>query len=94
MTTTSSKFFDEIAKLMTNATGAAQGVRKEIDGLVQSQVERVLGNMQVVRREEFEVVRDMAQKAREENDRLAARIADLEAKLAPAGPATDSRTGD
>jgi len=93
MTTTSSKFFDEIAKLMTNATGPAQGVRKEIDSLVQSQVERVLGNMQVVRREEFDVVRDMAQKAREENDRLAARVAELESKLAPA-PASDQRTGD
>lgn len=80
MTTTSSRFFDEIAKLMTNATGAAQGVRKEIDSLVQSQVERVLGNMQLVRRDEFEVVRDMAQKAREENDKLAARIAELEGR--------------
>jgi BMFP domain-containing protein YqiC len=94
MTTTSSKFFDEIAKLMTNATGAAQGVRKEIDSLVQSQVERVLGNMQLVRREEFDVVRDLAQKAREENDRLSARIAELEAKLAPAPSSSDQRTGD
>lgn len=82
MTTTSSRFFDEIAKLMTSATGAAQGVRKELDSLVQSQVERVLGNMQVVRREEFDVVRDMAQKARDENDKLAARIAELESKIA------------
>lgn len=67
---------------MTSATGAAQGVRKELDSLVQSQVERVLGNMQVVRREEFDVVRDMAQKARDENDKLAARIAELESKIA------------
>mgnify|MGYP003525912622 CR=1 FL=1 len=98
MTTTSSKFFDEIAKLMTNATGAAQGVRKEIDSLVQSQVERVLGNMQLVRRDEFDVVRDMAQKARDENDKLAARITELESKLAASAPAatnpSDSRTGD
>ena len=85
MTSTSSRFFDEIAKLMTNATGAAQGVRKEIDSLVQSQVERVLANMQLVRREEFDVVRDMAQKARDENDKLAARIADLESKLSGGG---------
>ena len=83
MTTTSSRFFDELAKLMTNAAGAAQGVRKEIDTLVQGQVERVLNNLDVVKREEFEAVRAMAQKAREENDRLAARIAELEAKLAP-----------
>jgi hypothetical protein len=93
MTTTSSKFFDEIAKMMTSATGAAQGVRKEIDSLVQSQIERVLGNMQLVRRDEFDVVRDMAQKAREENDRLAARLAELESKFTPP-PASDQRTGD
>jgi BMFP domain-containing protein YqiC len=83
MTATSSRFFDEIAKLMTNATGAAQGVRKEVDGLVQSQVERVLNNMNVVKREDFEVVRDMAEKARLENERLEKRIVELEAKLTP-----------
>jgi BMFP domain-containing protein YqiC len=82
MNTTSSRFFDELAKLMTSATGAAQGVRKEVDGLVQSQVERVLNNMNMVKREEFDVVRDMAEKARSENERLEKRIAELEAKLA------------
>ena len=83
MTATSSRFFDEIAKLMTNATGAAQGVRKEVDGLVQTQVERVLNNLEVVKREEFDVVRDMAEKARQENEILAKRLAELEAKLTP-----------
>ena len=86
MTTTSSRFFDELAKLMTNAAGAAQGVRREIDTLVQSQVERVLHNVDVVKREEFEAVRAMAQKAREENDALALRLADLERRLAAAPP--------
>jgi hypothetical protein len=81
MTTTSSRFFDELAKLMTNAAGAAQGVRRELDTLVQSQVERVLNNLDVVKREEFEAVRAMAQKAREENEALSARIAALESKL-------------
>jgi BMFP domain-containing protein YqiC len=81
MTATSSKFFDELAKLMTSATGAAQGVRKEVDGLVQSQVERVLNNMNMVKREEFDVVRDMAEKARQENERLEKRLAELESKL-------------
>jgi hypothetical protein len=81
MTTTSSKFFDELAKLMTNAAGAAQGVRRELDALVQSQVERVINNLELVKREEFDVVRDMASKAREENDRLAQRIAELESRL-------------
>lgn len=81
MTTTSSRFFDELAKLMTNAAGAAQGVRREIDSLVQAQVERVLNNLDIVKRDDFEAVKAMAQKAREENDALARRIADLESKL-------------
>ncbi len=81
MAATSSRFFDELAKLMTNAAGAAQGVRKEVDTLVQTQVERVLNNINVVKREEFDVVREMAEKAREQNDKLEARIAELEAKL-------------
>ena len=81
MTTTSSRFFDELAKLMTNATGAAQGARKEVDTLVQAQVERVLNNLELVKREELDVVKDMALKAREENEMLAKRLAELEAKL-------------
>jgi BMFP domain-containing protein YqiC len=81
MTATSSKFFDELAKLMTNASSAAQGVRKEVDGMVQSQVERVLNNLNVVKREEFDVVREMASKARQENEALAIRIAELESRL-------------
>lgn len=90
MTTTSSRFFDELAKLMTNAAGAAQGVRREIDTLVKAQVERVLNDAGVVRREDFDVVREMAQKAREENERLARRVAELEAKLG-AGTATETQ---
>jgi BMFP domain-containing protein YqiC len=86
MTATSTRFFDEIAKLMTNATGAAQGVRKEVDGLVQAQVERVLNNLNMVKREEFDVVRDMAEKARSENERLEKRIVELESKLQPGTP--------
>ena len=82
-TPNSSRFFDELAKLMTSATGAAQGVRKEVDGLVQTQVERVLNNLNIVKREEFDVVRDMAEKARMENEKLSERLAALEAKLAP-----------
>ncbi|MBK1867461.1 accessory factor UbiK family protein [Aestuariivirga sp. YIM B02566] len=92
MTTTSSRFFDELAKLATNAAGAAQGVRREIDTLVKAQVERVLNDVGVVKREDFEVVREMAQKAREENDRLHERIAVLEARLGivpPAAPTSE-----
>ena len=91
MTTTQSRFFDELAKLMTNAAGAAQGVRREIDTLVQSQVERVLTNLDVVKREDFEAVKAMAIKAREENDVLAKRIADLESKFA--GSSAESPVG-
>lgn len=90
MTTTQTRFFDELAKLMTNAAGAAQGVRREVDTLVQSQMERVLNNMELVKREEFEAVKTMAAKAREENEALHARIAALEAKLGGGG-ASDQR---
>ena len=82
MVTTNSKFFDELAKLMGNAASAAQGVRKEVDTLVQNQVERVLNNLNVVKREEFDVVKEMAEKARTENDALAQRIAVLESQIA------------
>ncbi len=91
MTTTQTRFFDELAKLMTNAAGAAQGVRREIDTLVQAQMERILNNMELVKREEFEAVKAMAQKAREENDALAARLQALEAKLGGGQSASDSR---
>ena len=84
MTTTSSRFFDELAKLATNAAGAAQGIRREIDTLVKAQVERVLNDVGVVKREDFE-------KAREENDRLHERIAVLEARLGVASPASEKQ---
>jgi BMFP domain-containing protein YqiC len=90
MTTTQTRFFDELAKLMTNAAGAAQGLRREVDTLVHSQMERVLNNMELVKRDEFEAVKAMAAKAREENEALSARIAALESKLGAAG-ASDSR---
>ena len=83
MTTTSSRFFDELAKLMGNAAGAAQGLRREIDQLVKAQVERVLGDLDVVQREEFEAVREMAQRAREENEQLKARLDELKAGNRP-----------
>jgi BMFP domain-containing protein YqiC len=83
MTTTSSRFFDELAKLMTNAAGAAQSARKEFDSFVRSQIERAMSGMEVVQREEFEAVKEMAAKAREENERLARRLAELEGRIAP-----------
>lgn len=75
------QFFDELAKIMTNAAGAAQGVSKEVEGLFRSQGEKMLNEMDLVSREEFEAVKEMAAKAREENDQLQARIEELEKKL-------------
>ena len=86
MTTTSSRFFDEIAKLMNSAAGAAQGVRREVDTLVKAQVERVLNELNVVQREEFEAVKEMAARAREENDRLRARLDEVDAMLRGQSP--------
>ncbi len=94
MTTTQTRFFDELAKLMTNAAGAAQGVRRELDTLIQAQMERVLNNMQLVKREEFEAVKAMAQKAREENDALAQRIAVLESRPAQPGESPSDNRAD
>lgn len=72
---------DGLSRLMTDAVGVAQGVKKEADGVMKAQIERILRDVDVVTREEFEMVRDMAAAARDENERLAARIAALEAKL-------------
>lgn len=82
MTQTTGRFFDELGKFITDAAGAADGVRKEIEGIVRAQAERVLNGLDVVQREEFEAVKAMAQKAREENERLNQRVAALEAALA------------
>ncbi|MBB3933129.1 hypothetical protein GGR25_004193 [Kaistia hirudinis] len=76
------RMFDDFAKLMTDAAGIAQGVRREAETAMKHQAERFLGDMDFVKREEFEIVREMAQKARIENEALAARVAELEAKLA------------
>lgn len=82
MTQTTNKLFDDFAKLMTDAAGAAEGVRRETETLMRAQIEKFLRDMNVVTREDFEVVREMAQKARQENEALAARVAALEAQLA------------
>jgi len=82
MTQTTGRFFDELGKLLTDAAGAADGVRKEVESVVRAQAERVLRELDVVQREEFEAVKAMAQKAREENELLKERIAALEAKAA------------
>ena len=81
MTQTSNRFFDEMARLVNDATGAAQGFKREIDTVFKHQAEKFLNDMDLVKREEFEAVKEMVRIAREENDALKARIAALEAKL-------------
>jgi hypothetical protein len=78
---TQSAFFDELARLMTDAAGAADGVRREADTAFRSVLQRLLADMEIVPREEFDAVRDMARAAREENEALKARIEALEARL-------------
>ncbi len=81
MTQTSNRLLDEFAKLMTDAAGAAQGFRREAETVMQAQAEKMLEKLDVVKREEFEAVRAMAEKARAENELLSERIAQLEARL-------------
>jgi BMFP domain-containing protein YqiC len=88
MTQTSNRFFDEVARLMNDAAGVAQGVKREFDTMFKTQAERWLRDLDVVKREEFEAVKDMARLAREENEALKARIAVLEAKLSYQAPPT------
>ena len=81
MTQTSNRFFDEMAKLVNDATGAAQSFKREVDTLIKHQAEKFLNDMDLVKREEFEAVKEMARIAREENDTLKARLEALEARL-------------
>ncbi|MEL6563519.1 MAG: accessory factor UbiK family protein [Pseudomonadota bacterium] len=74
------KIFDDISQLMTNAMGVAQGAREEAETAMKSMVDRWLADRDFVTREEFDAVRAMAQKAREENEALKARLDALEAK--------------
>ena len=84
MAQTTNRFFDEMARLMNDAAGVASGVRREFDTLVRTQAERILSDLDVVKREEFEAVKEMARLAREENEALKSRIAALEAKAGQA----------
>jgi BMFP domain-containing protein YqiC len=85
MTQTTNRFFDEIARLMNDAAGAASGVRREVETVIRNQAERILRDLDLVKREEFEAVKEMARLAREENEALKARVAALEARLGSGG---------
>lgn len=82
MTQTTNRIFDDLAKMMTDAAGAAEGMKNEAQAMFKSQAESFLRNMDVVAREDFEAVKAMAQKAREQNEALEQRIAALEAIVA------------
>lgn len=94
MTQTSNRFFDEMARLMNDAAGVAQGVRREFDTLFRNQAERILRDLEVVQREEFEAVKEMARLAREENEALKARITALEAKADKPGKKSKDSPAD
>jgi BMFP domain-containing protein YqiC len=81
MTQTTNRLLDELAKLMTDAAGAAQGMRREVESVMRAQAERILTNMDIVGREEFEAAKAMAEKARAENEQLATLVAALEARI-------------
>jgi len=86
MPQTNSRFFDDLSRLMTDAAGLADGARREAQTFARSQLERMMAGMDLVSREEFEAVREMAGRARDENEKLSARIAALEARLAEPKP--------
>lgn len=77
---TRNKFFDDISQMMTNAMGVAQGAKEEAETAMKGMMDRWLADRDFVTREEFDAVRAMAQKAREENEALKARLNTLEAK--------------
>ena len=75
------RILDEFAKVLTDAAGAAQGLKREAETAVKVQAERFLADMDLVQREEFEAVKTMAAKARDENEALKAQLAELKKRL-------------
>jgi BMFP domain-containing protein YqiC len=97
MNTGPNRILDEFAKLMTDAAGAAQGVRREVETAFRSQAEKWFASMEIPNREEFEATKEMAARARAENGSLLKRIEALEARIAtlegaPVEPAAPSAT--
>ncbi len=76
------RLFDDLARVATGAIGTLQGVKQELAGIIRQQFEKILDDMELVSRDEFEAVKAMAAEARAENERLAARLARLEAAQA------------
>lgn len=81
MTQTSNRLMDEFAKLMNDASGVAQGMKREVESMARGQAERFLADMDIVRREEFDAAMELAANARAEVEGLTARVAELEGRL-------------
>ena len=86
MPQTRGQFFDDVSRLFTDAAGLADSAKREMETMARSRLEKLMATMNVVSREEFEAVREMAVRAREQNDKLEARLVELESKLAAAPP--------
>jgi BMFP domain-containing protein YqiC len=87
MSSSQGRMFDEFAKLMNDAAGVAQSARREVETVIRAQADRVVSEMDLVRREDIEIVQDLATRALAEVERLTRRVEDLEAKLAVNQPA-------
>jgi BMFP domain-containing protein YqiC len=83
---TQNRFFDDLARIAAGAMGTLSGMRSEVETRIREQLERVLAGMDLVSRDEFEAVKAMAAKAREENEELKKQIAELQARLLNTGP--------
>ena len=88
---TENRFLDGMARFLTDAAGAAQAFRAEMESMVKSRFERLISDLDLVQREEFDAVKAMTAKARAENEKLAARVAKLEAMLGAKTPRRPSR---
>lgn len=81
MTSSQGRMFDELAKLMNDAAGVAQSARREVETVFRAQADRIVSEMDLVRREDLEIAQDLARRALDEVERLSARVEALEAKL-------------
>jgi BMFP domain-containing protein YqiC len=91
---TENRLLDDLARVATGALGALTGMRDELEGRLREQFERILGRMNLVRREEFDAVQAMAAKARTEQEALAARVAELEKRLGVGDDGSDGTPQD
>lgn len=90
---TDSHILDDVARVATGAMGAASGLKGELDALVKRRLEGILARMDLVPRDEFDAVKEIAAKARSESETLAERVARLEARLEAAGAAAEAAAG-